>query len=563
MEFRGMASPPGGNRFRLRYPLMALMASVVLYLVLATSIARTKAPWCDEGWFANPAYNLAFHGNMGSNVLEPSGHFLNAYLQGIRERTYVITANHLVGLAGWFRVVGFSLFAMRLYSILWGAVTLLVLFYILRRLFPDHRVAYFATLLTAMDFVFVWGTADGRMEAPAGALALCSLAAYLHFRERNYRTAILLSQIFGAAAVFTHPNALIVLLAVFVLAWRYDRDRIRPRQLVLAAVPYLIFGLLWAVYILQAPSDFMAQFFANAAGRESSRWKVVLQPWLAVYGEVLRHLATYMVSGLWSAAMNPPMLVIPFIYLAATIGFLRRRKLYEMPTRMFVACLVTVLAGMTFLNGFKAPCYMLYAIPFYNAVLAAWLLILWDRKGDAGGVAVCLGAAFAVLQLSTSIQHIRADEYARDYQPAVRAVEDYRAAGRTIVGTSALGFGAGFRGFTDDWRLGLYSGLKPDVIVMDRSYRDFTLRFEEDEPAVFSHVVATLNSEYRLAQRHGSFWIFERVSTPGAKTVPRIDIRSVVTKGKAERADYIFELLLASSLTQSARESHAHNETNF
>lgn len=558
-----MASPADRNRFRLRYPLMVLVASVVLYLILATSIARTKAPWCDEGWFANPAYNLAFHGYMGSNVLEPNGHFLNATLQGIRERTYVVTANHLVGLAGWFRVFGFSLFTMRLYSILWGTVTLLVFFYILRRLFPDHRVAYLATLLTAMDFVFVWATADGRMEAPAGALALCSLAAYLYFRERSFRTAILISQIFAAAAVFTHPNALIVLLALFVLVWRLDRERMRPGQLVLAAVPYLFFGLLWSVYILQAPSDFMAQFFANAAGRGSSRWKVILQPWLAVYGELVRHLALYMFGGLWSAVMNPSMVVIPFIYLAAMIGFLRRRKLFEEPTRIFIACLVTVLAGMTFLNGFKAHCYMLYAIPFYNAVLAAWLLILWDRKGDAGGLAVCLGAAFAVVQLSTSIQHIRADEYGRDYQPTVRAVETYRADGKTIVGTAALGFGVGFQGFKDDWRLGLYTGLKPDVIVMDRSYRYFTIHYKKEEPAVFSHVVSTLNSDYRLAQRYGSFWIFERASPPRGNTVPRIDMSAVDPKGRPERDDFLFELLLGSSGTQSVRDTYAHNATNF
>jgi hypothetical protein len=459
--------------------------------------------------------------------------------------------------------VGFSLFTMRLYSILWGAILLLALFYILRRLFQDHRVAYFATLLSALDFVFVWSTADGRMEAPAGALALCSLAAYLHFRERRLRVAIVISQVLGAAAVFTHPNALIVLLAVFVLAWRHDRNRLRAGHLVLAAAPYLVFGLLWSIYILQAPSDFMAQFFANAAGRDSSRWKVILQPWLAVYREMLRHLALYMTGGLWSAVMNPAMAIIPFIYLAAMIGFLRRRKLYGMPARMFVACLVTVLAGMTFLNGFKAHCYMLYLIPFYDAVLAAWLLMLWDRKGDAGGVAVCLSAAFVIVQLSTSIQHIRADEYAQDYQPAIRAVGKYQAAGKTITGTSALGFGAGFRGFTDDWRLGLHTGLRTDVIVMDRSYRDFTIRFEKDEPAVFSHVVGTLNSEYRLAQRHGSFWIFERVSTPRPWTVPRIDISSVVLDGKTERVDYIFGLLLASSGTQSVRNTNAHNATNF
>ena len=80
---------------------VALAFTIVVFLTLATALARTKAPWCDEGWFANPAYNLAFHGQMGTNVLEPSGHFLNAYLSGIQERTYLMVPNHMVALAGW------------------------------------------------------------------------------------------------------------------------------------------------------------------------------------------------------------------------------------------------------------------------------------------------------------------------------------------------------------------------------------------------------------------------------------------------------------------------------
>lgn len=554
-----MASPPAGSHFRLRFPPMAWMAAVALYLFLATWIARTKAPWCDEGCLANPAYNLAFHGYMGMSVAEPRGHFLNADLQGIRERTYIVTPLHLVGLAGWFRLAGFSLFTMRLYSILWGAAILLVFFLILCRLFPDSRVAQLATLLTAMDFVFLWSAADGRMEAPAGALALCCLAAYLRFRERSFGKAILVSQIFAAAAVFTHPNALIVVLAVFVLAWLYDRDRVRAGHLVLAAVPYLFFGLLWSVYILQAPSDFMVQFFANAAGSDSLRWRVILRPWLAVYYELIRHLGTYVASGLWSGIMNRPIvMLIPLIYLAATIGFLRRRKLCGKPARMFIACLFTILAGMICLNGFKAPNYLLYTVPFYNAVLAAWLLILWNRGRASAAVAVGLGVAFAVLQLSISIQHIRADEYGRDYQPAVRAVENYRAAGKTILGTAALGFGMGFRGFKDDWRLGLYSGLRPDAIVVDRSYRNFTIRFEKVEPAVFTHVVATLNSDYRLARRYGSFWIFERVSPPRTNSVPRIDIGTIDPQGRPDAIDYAFELLVGLG-EQSRRETRVPN----
>jgi hypothetical protein len=73
------------------------------------------------------------------------------------------------------------------------------------------------------------------------------------------------------------PDSALVVLAVAVLAWRYDRDMLRlrcGRYLALAALPYLGFGLLWSSSILQSPSDFAAQFLANAAGHNSERLRV-------------------------------------------------------------------------------------------------------------------------------------------------------------------------------------------------------------------------------------------------------------------------------------------------
>src|ERR1700734_4329217 len=104
-----------------------LLLAIVIYLVLSLWLAHTKAPWCDEGWFANPAYNLAFHGNLGSNVLEPSGFYLNAYFRGVQERTYYVLPSHLLALAGWIRAFGLSVVSARVYSICWGVLTLLAL----------------------------------------------------------------------------------------------------------------------------------------------------------------------------------------------------------------------------------------------------------------------------------------------------------------------------------------------------------------------------------------------------------------------------------------------------
>jgi hypothetical protein len=520
-----------------------LLAAIGIYLVFALWLADTKAPWCDEGWFANPAYNLAFHGQMGTNVLDPSGHFLNTYLSGIQTRTYIVTPNHLVALAGWFRLVGFSLFSMRVYSILWGVVTLVALFYILSRLFPNAREAQLAVLLLSIDFMFQWATADGRMEAPANALALCSLAAYLHFREQRLGMAIAVSQFLMAAAVFTHPNSLLVGFVVPVLALRDDRRRIKPVHLLLAATPYVAFALPWTLYIAQSPADFKAQFLSNAAGSNGARWKMIAQPWMALFHELVRHVMSYLSGGLWSAQMNPWMVFIPVMYLTAAVAIFRKWRHYESGARTFAVCLATVMFAVTFLNGFKASAYFLYIVPFYDAALAVWLLHMWRRRGDASSVGLVVGCFFAFIQIATSVMHIRADEYHRDYLPAIRALEQDRAAGKTIVGTAALGFGLGFQGFTDDWRLGLYSHLQPDVIVLDRSYRNFTRRFEKDEPLVLAHAAKILSSTYRFSHAYGSFWIFERVPANGGTPAPWIDVSGMDQQESGRKGGYLFMLL--------------------
>jgi hypothetical protein len=519
---------------------MPLAGAILLFVCLATALAMTKAPWCDEGWFANPSYNLAFHGKMSTNVVNPYGHFLNAYLSGIKERTYLVPPNHLVALAGWYRRFGFSLLTMRAYSILWGAIGLMALFRILYSLFPDQRVAQVGTLFTAIDFVYLWSSADGRMDCSANALALASIAAYLYLRESGFTRAILVSQVLSAAAVFTHPNAALVQLGLGVLIWRLDREKFRRRHLLVAAIPYLFFALLWSSYIAQSPSDFSAQFFANAAAHNSSRLTVVLRPWLALWYEFLRHLSIYVVSDMWSGSVNESFILVPIFYGVSQVVSFRNQKSYSAGVRTFLYVSWTVILAITFLNGFKTKNYFIYFLPFYNAVLAFQLLELWKRGKDGQFAAALLGCVFAALQITASIEHIRADEYHRYYQPAIAQLKREQGEGKTIVGTAALGFGLGFHGFEDDWRLGTYSHLQPDVLVLDRSYRFFTRANEETEPLVFRRIVETLTAKYRFAYRFGPFWIFERVSGAAG---PSVDMRDLASKEKGQRATYLFQQL--------------------
>lgn len=511
--------------------------ALAIYIAMTLLIAKTKLPWCDEGWYANAAYNLAFQGEMGMSVLEPSGTFLNAYLSGIQHRVYVTVPNHIVALAGLFRAAGFSLLAMRLYSILWGALGLLALFYILDRLFPESYVPAIAVLLVSIDFMFLWTAADGRAEAAANALAAGSLAAYLHFRPERPGLAIIASQTLLAAAIFTHPNALWVGLTVPVLALRDGFSGIKKKYFALAAVPYLLFAGLWARYILQDPSDFRIQFAANAASRDGTRATGILHPLRSVSAEMYRYFKWYSLSSMWGGEMNGALMLVVLLYLASLIWLVVKLRSFNAGGRTFAVCVFTVLIAFTFFEGFKAGMYLHYLVVWYDAVLAVWIADLWRRKAEARLLASAIVCIFAFLQIGTSVAHIRADEYRRQYLPAIADLEKERGAGKTIAGTAALGFGLGFHGFADDWRLGTYSGLQPDLLVLDRSYREFQEVFERSEPRVFAHAAATLTSAYHLSRCYGTYWIFER-GNPGP-----IEFDEVDREPRGNRARKLFQLL--------------------
>lgn len=497
-----------GSRLALVVPLLLILA---VYLSLSLAIAHTKVPWCDEGWFANPAYNLAMRGNMGTNVLEPSGHYLNAYLSGIQQRTYVVVPLHLVTLAGWFKLFGFSAVSMRAYSILWGAIALAAIFLIVWKLTRNRILALLSIALTSVDFLFLWGAADGRMDMMCSSLGFCSLAAYLLLRTRGITLAIIASQSLAAAACFTHPNGTLAIVALVWLAFSLDREKIGKRHLLFAAAPYLLFALAWLPYILQSPADFRAQFFANAGGRNAARWKMIVQPWMAIWYEISKYFTSYGVYPIWTGQVNRILVLVPFAYFGALSWCgLHQRNQPEPGNRALFQLTIVYLLTMTFLIGFKAQNYLPYVIPLHCIILALWIEHSW-RSGRAAKLsATFVTAALLLIQGSALYQKIRLDEYDRQYQLTASDLRTYSAQGKTILASASFGFALGFDAFKDDARLGKYSARLGDIVVLDPSYRQWYKHFETEEPEVSRYVTGLLRREYHTIQRNDLFEILER-----------------------------------------------------
>ncbi|HLM62238.1 MAG TPA: glycosyltransferase family 39 protein, partial [Pyrinomonadaceae bacterium] len=159
---------------RRRKLFCVIAASVaVIYLSLAIGAAATKSPWCDEAWFASPAFNLSTRGFMGTTVLESSG----TWLEGIDEYTYWIPPAYVLAQSGWYEVFGFSLLSMRSLSAAFGLLALFSWFFFVKDITGEVETAILALVVIALDYCFIMTASVGRMDMMSAALNIAAFAA--------------------------------------------------------------------------------------------------------------------------------------------------------------------------------------------------------------------------------------------------------------------------------------------------------------------------------------------------------------------------------------------------
>ena len=447
---------------------------LLVFLLAVGSLVLTKRPWVDEAWFTGPALDLATHGRMGTPLLDPQGSHLRLYqptaeLRGINQRTYWVMPLHLVQLAAWGWVFGFSVFSMRVPSILWGVIALASVGGIIRRLYPDRWAPVIGMGVLALDFGFLDSASDVRMDMTCAALGFAALAVYLGLREKHLRMALLISHSLSSAACFTHPNGSFAAAALLVtMAW-LDWRRWRELNPFLILIPYVAGGLGWWMYRMQAPDEFTAQFSANAAGRIDD----LLRPWRGIRREIGgRFLTHYWPAGSLSGKLKVVGLLLALVAGAAMMAV--------RPLRASAGCrLLLCLALLRFLlmsvaaNG-KFTYYMVHIVPYFAALIAIAASYAFARRGALvrGLAGIALAAYFVVQGAALWHKTVAVSGYVKEYQPLVAYLKSVVKLNDQIVGSAELGFGLGFYDprLVDDVWLGYWSHRRPTIVVVDRWY---------------------------------------------------------------------------------------------
>jgi 4-amino-4-deoxy-L-arabinose transferase-like glycosyltransferase len=499
-------------------PTLVLFITLI-YLGLAATNALTLRPWCDEGWFANPAENLLTTGSMPTTVLDPTASWRNVNLQGIDRHTYWVMPLYILTEAAWYRITGFSLLSMRLLSVLWGLIALLSWYVILKQLSGDSgpapHSALLAAALLAIDFDFLMAAGNGRMDMMTLALESAALAAYLSFREHNFTRAVVISQCLAAAGIFTHPMGLLGVVGLVFVSLYYDWKRIRLVHLALAVLPYLAVAAAWGLYAIQSPADFQAQLLSSASGRFS----LFTAPLAALQKEVvLRYLSAYgLAPGEPAASRVKGILFI--IYVAGAVAAFGARSIRKHSgLRVLLVLAVWNVIGLALLDSFTIVWYLVHIIPFVIALLAVSVSYLWtSRRLPRAVIAVTLGALAAV-QLTVLASRVAKHERS-DFLAAAgflrHRLKDYRL----VMASSEFGFPLRFdRRLIDDFRLGYRSGKRPDLIVMDAPrYCLWTGLLRGEDAGNYSYIQRLLGS-YRVVYNQGAYRMYQRPDLASIET---------------------------------------------
>jgi 4-amino-4-deoxy-L-arabinose transferase-like glycosyltransferase len=465
---------------------------ILIYLALAAARSWADRPGCDEGWFASPAYNLINHGTMNTTVFETEG----TPFKGLTRYTYWIMPIYPIALAIWFKIWGFGLYTMRVPSILFGCGVVYAWYWIIVKLLRNRAAAIVTAGLLACDFVVVRSGAFGRPDMLCALFGFGGIAAYLILRERSMTSAAVASHALVAGSIFTHPNGVMHFLALMFLMFYLDWKHVRFSHLLLGAVPYLIIGTCWGVYISRAPDLFVSQFGANASGRASG----VRDPLLALRREI--HVKYLSAATTLGAAL--PRIALMVFYAIAVIGCLAVRALRQ---DVGVKALL-VITGIYFtygvlFDGLKPFVYLLHIVPYYIALFGVLVTWLWSTRKLPRAVPAAIVAALVLVQISGTAYTVLRNSYHNDFLPAANFLRQNMTAGQWAIGTAEFAFPLGFDGAVlDDPRIGVVSTKRADFAIVDTRYEDY-LNGDPEARDV-------LNRNYSPVYKHGSFSIYAR-----------------------------------------------------
>lgn len=483
---------------------ISAIIALFVFITLAVGSAWTHRPQVDEGLFANPAHNLAFNGHLGTTIFEK-----DTALTRIDQRTYWVMPLFLLNVAAVFKVFGYSLFAMRLVSVFWGIVLILSWYFISRNVFKNRNAALLTLILTATSYIVLETGSSGRMDLTCAALGFAGIASYLTLREKNLSLAVFASQLFVTASGLTHHNGILHFVALAFLMFYYDFRRLKPKHFAIAAIPYLVGGLFYGIYVFQDFQAFRDQFIDNAImGGRMNGFSSPLQGIIAEFTDRYPHAFGLGTTG--SEHSGPVYLksLILIGYIVGFFGTLLSKTLRPLCLPILIQAVLCFLI-MGVIDGQKETVYLIHIVPIFSALLAMWAVFVWDKNYLPKPIILLGITAFILLQTGGMALRIKQNTYANFYNPVIQYLKQNTGEDERIFGGVELFIGMNFsEKVSGDSRFGQLTGERAKFIVYDDAIHSSWMAAKGTD--FYDYLPRLLNEEYKIAYENAAYKVYIR-----------------------------------------------------
>lgn len=189
-----------------KYPL--LLSAVLLYALLSLA-SLTFFPFMhsDEGWLASLSRSILTERNIGATE--------DFFHETDRNPHAIKSLFHLIQIP--FTAARFTLFSVRLLSLIAGLITLYFLYLASLHIFHDRLFAVIVTGLTALDIQFIYATHFARQEIIIlMILSICLCLFYKQFNIWSCKKDIIIGGLLGIS-IGIHPNIFIIATGITFL----------------------------------------------------------------------------------------------------------------------------------------------------------------------------------------------------------------------------------------------------------------------------------------------------------------------------------------------------------
>ncbi|QDU35733.1 hypothetical protein Mal4_00150 [Maioricimonas rarisocia] len=269
-----------------RRPTILLGGLIVLVVLLRLPLMHRQLPGQDEDCFAIPGWTIVQEG-LPRIPYMPVRNADSAFYQ-TDEIMFALPPLYFYWQSLFYQVLGPTMLAARLGSLVAGVAAGIVIYALGRRFFRDATAAAWVAGLYLFSRAVYFPSTMTRPDMLCGALGLAALlATWQYTKSRRLGWAAVAGGLVGLGGL-THPFAIVFGLQCggWIVLSR-DRWSRRVQAALLYAATGLAMVALWLPQILQAPDVFRAQFFNNVLGRAgpglTSR---MLWPWDSLQAQV-------------------------------------------------------------------------------------------------------------------------------------------------------------------------------------------------------------------------------------------------------------------------------------